>query len=52
MAANVNNEDFPKVCTIDDEGLDALCYFLKKYFLNKTVIIHVETEEDFNNEDN
>lgn len=43
--ANVINEDFPQAYTIDGIGLDSLCYFLKKHFLNKTVIIHIEVEE-------
>jgi hypothetical protein len=40
------NRDFPSAYTIDDTGLDSLCYFLKKHFLNKTVIIHVEEEKE------
>lgn len=40
--------EFPDWYTIDDMGLDSLCYFLKKEFLDETVLIKVirEGEED------
>ena len=35
---------FPGCYTIDDMGLDALCYFLKKEFEGKNIIISVKEE--------
>ena len=37
--------EFPEYYTIDDLGLDSLCYFLKEEYLNKTVLITVTEEE-------
>jgi hypothetical protein len=44
----VNNNDFPGYYTIDDDGLDSLCYFLRESFKNKTVRISIEIEKEIN----
>ena len=38
--------EFPMYCTIDNEGLESLCYFLEKEYSNKTVLITIIREGD------
>lgn len=38
--------EFPDYYTIDEDGLDSLCYFLRKEFAGKTLKIIVEEDED------
>ena len=42
---NKKESNFPDYFTIDEEGLNSLCYFLKQEYVNKTVKIIVESEE-------
>lgn len=39
------DSEFPDYYTIDDLGLDALCYCLRKEYDGKTVLISIEEEE-------
>ena len=40
----MKKSEFPDWYTIDAEGLDSLCFFLKKEFEGKTVLISVKPE--------
>lgn len=45
MTNNTKKSEFPSWFTIDNEGLSALCYFLKKEFNGKTIKINAEKIE-------
>ncbi len=40
------DSQFPDWYTIDDEGLDSLCYFLREEYSGKTVLIAIAKVED------
>ncbi len=42
--------NFPNYYTIDELGLDSLCYFLRQEFADLTVKILVEPEQAIDNE--
>ncbi len=42
--------EFPEYYTIDERGLNSLCYFLSKEFDNQTVLIEITPEKDVTQE--